>query len=345
MKIVVDSAIPYIKGVLEPYADVVYLKGQEIGPSDVADADALLVRTRTRCDSRLLGGSSVRFVATATAGIDHVDVKWCRSAGIRTVNAPGCNAWAVVQYLYTSLFYVAENAGIRLSGKRIGIIGAGNVGGRAASLARAFGLEPIICDPPRAAVEGKAGFTELGDLLESSDIVTLHVPLDESTYHLADANFFRRMPKKAIFVNASRGETSDESSLISSRDGLSALILDVWPNEPAVSESLMRCADIATPHIAGYSLAGKLNATAAAVRAFAEFYGIEELRHFDPASAFDVHDVYRNLDLKGTQSEIAAHLLDIYDIEKDSGALKASPDRFEQLRTQYHYRTEFYVGR
>lgn len=343
MKIIIDDEIPYIKGVLEPYADVAYMKGDAISADSVKDADALMVRTWTVCDEKLLAHSSVRFVATATAGMNHIDTGWCGRNGIIAANAPGCNPMGVVQYLFTSLFYVAELKGIRLEGRRLGIIGAGNIGGKVAALAGAFGMVPIVCDPPRAAAEGGAGFHDLRELLEMSDIVTLHVPLYRGTYKMADDNFFRKMPKNTIFVNASRGDVVDERALLSARESLSALVLDVWHNEPNVSRTLVESADVSTPHIAGYSLAGKLNATAAVVRAFADFAGIGSLKDFYPSGGFGKDDVSRRLDISGSQSEIARRMLDIFPIEQESRLLKAAPGDFGRLRTEYHYRSEFYV--
>lgn len=343
MKVVIDEAIPYIRGVIEPFADVEYCSGREIDREKAKDADALIVRTRTRCGRELLDGTSVRLVVTATAGKDHIDEEWCAGSGIRTASVPGCNAAGVVQYFFTSLFWMAETLGIGLKGRRIGVVGAGNVGGRIAAIAPLFGFETAVCDPPRAAREGSSGFVPLEALLDSSDIVTLHVPLDASTRGMADANFFHRMRKKAIFVNASRGEVADDAALAAFRDRFAALALDVWNGEPHVSADLVASADVATPHIAGYSLAGKVNATVGAVRAFASFYGIGELAGYFPA---DVRrdGLSRRLEIAGKdQASVAAALTDLYPVWRDSDALKGNVDGFERLRTEYQFRTEFYV--
>ena len=249
----------------------------------------------------------------------------------------------VVQYLFTALFYAAEMKKISLRGRRLGIIGAGNIGGRVAAMAGKFGLVPLVCDPPRAAAEGPGGFCELEDLLSVSDIVTLHVPLYSGTYKMAGTNFFSKMRKNTIFVNASRGDVVDEDALMQARDGFSALIMDVWHNEPHVSPEVIEAADISTPHIAGYSLAGKLNATAAVVRAFADFAGIPELKDFYPDSGHGREEVSRFLDTGGSQEELARRLVDIFPIGRESMKLKAEPGDFGRLRTEYRYRTEFYV--
>lgn len=343
MKVIIDEAVPYIRGVIEPFADVEYRKGREIDRSAAMDADALIVRTRTKCGRELLEGTPVRMVATATAGRDHIDEEWCRSAGIAVASVPGCNAGGVVQYFFTALYWMAEEHGISLSGRRIGIIGAGNVGGRIAMLAPHFGFDVVLCDPPRAAREGGCGFVGLDELLAVSDIVTLHVPLDASTRGMADAKFFHRMRKKAIFVNASRGEVVDESALRACRDGLAAVALDVWNGEPDVAADLVASADVATPHIAGYSLAGKVNATVGAVRAFARCFGIRELEKYFPADIRRESLSRKLSEAAMRQDAVARELTDLYPIWIDSGALKGNVGEFERLRTEYQFRTEFYV--
>ena len=257
MKIIVDDEIPYIKGVLEPYADVEYIPGNLIVRESLSGADALLVRTWTVCDEKLLSGSGVRFVATATAGINHIDTEWCRRNGIITANAPGCNAMGVVQYLFTSLFHVAERKGIVLKGKKLGIIGAGNIGGRAAALAGRFGMVPVVCDPPRAAAEGPEGFCSLDELLGVSDIVTLHVPETDLTKHMIDADAFAKMKDGVFFINASRGTVVDVDALAEALRSkkVAGAAIDVFPKEPASNGaefvSPLREFDnvILTPHI------------------------------------------------------------------------------------------------
>ena len=314
--LVADRDIPFLTGVLEAWFDVRYLPGREIGPAEVHDAAALLVRTRTRCDAALLEGSSVRLIATATIGTDHIDRDYCASRGIAVASAPGCNAAAVAQYVMAAL----RALGVDKPGATLGIVGAGHVGSFVAESARKAGLRVLLNDPPREAAEGPAGFTPLPELLEKSDIVTLHIPLWPENRDFADAAFFAQLRPGASFINASRGEVVDEDALLASRTKLDRLVVDVWKNEPDINLALLAAADIATPHIAGYSIQGKINGTQAVVRAVGESFGIESLK------SFVVKDI--------------ALPQEPYDILADDAALRRDPASFEFLRSHYRYRND-----
>lgn len=349
MKIVADKAIPFLQGVLEPYAEVVYRDGASFSAGDVRDADALLTRTRTRCDAALLEGSKVKVIASATIGLDHVDRDWCSTHGIKVCNAPGCNAGGVVQYVASAVYGTARRRGVSLDGLTIGIIGVGNVGRRVAALFGKLGFRVLANDPPRAAAEGPEGFCGLEQLLAESDIVTLHVPLDESTRGMADAAFFAGMKKRTVFgagpmfINASRGEVVDEQAMLSAMPSIGAAVLDTWNHEPEISRELLAKVDIATPHIAGYSYQGKQNGTAAAVRAVARHLGISELLDFYPRTENPDKNPQK-LWLSGlNQAEIASILQRNYPIFTDDAMLRAEPERFEDLRKHYDYRAEFRV--
>ena len=342
MKIVADKDIPFLEGVFEPYAEVVYKTGSAIAAADVADADALIIRTRTRCDASLLDGSSVRMIATATIGMDHIDLGYCRAHGIHVENAAGCNAGGVMQYVFSALYGVGARKGIKLEDCTFGIIGVGHVGSKVEAMARYLGFNVLLCDPPRAAVEGPEKFCSLEYLLENSDIVTMHVPLDETTRGMADATFFALMKPGAIFINAARGEVIDEQALIAAAPKLGAVVIDTWCNEPDINEELLDIADIATPHIAGYSLLGKQNATTMAVQAVARFFGIPELYDFKPQDADSSHEPVL-LDLKGkNHGEIAAVFQYNYPIFTDDFRLRMEPHKFDKLRTEYQYRRDIY---
>lgn len=342
MKIVADKDIPFLEGVFEPYAEVVYKTGSAIAAADVADADALIIRTRTRCDASLLDGSSVRMIATATIGMDHIDLGYCRAHGIHVENAAGCNAGGVMQYVFSALYGVGARKGIKLEDCTFGIIGVGHVGSKVEAMARYLGFNVLLCDPPRAAVEGPEKFCSLEYLLENSDIVTMHVPLDETTRGMADATFFALMKPGAIFINAARGEVIDEQALIAAAPKLGAVVIDTWCNEPDINEELLDIADIATPHIAGYSLLGKQNATTMAVQAVARFFGIPELYDFKPQDADSLHEPVL-LDLKGkNHGEIAAVFQYNYPIFTDDFRLRMEPHKFDKLRTEYQYRRDIY---
>ncbi len=343
MKIVADKEIPFLEGVFEPYCEVVYKKGDEIVREDLMDAQVLIIRTRTHCDPALLEGTSVRMITTATIGMDHIDQEYCRSHGIKVANAAGCNAGGVMQYVFSAVYGIAARKGMKVDDANFGIIGVGNVGSKVEQMARYLGFNVLRCDPPREAAEGPEGFCSLEYLLENSQIVTMHVPLDDTTRGMADETFFALMQPGAIFINAARGEVINEDALIAASPKLGAIVIDTWCNEPHINEHLLDIADIATPHIAGYSYQGKENATIMAVRAVARYLGIKELRYYKPVDQEEGHEPVL-LDLKGkNHGEIAAVFQYNYPIFTDDFRLRMDPSRFEKLRAEYKYRREIYV--
>lgn len=343
IKITADRNIPFLEGIFEPYADIQYIDGKDIRHEDIIDSNALIIRTRTRCDRNLLEGTKVSIIATATIGTDHIDLEWCRENGIRVVNAQGCNAGGVMQYVFSALYGTASRKGIKLDGATIGIIGVGNVGKKVEHTARRLGFKVLLCDPPRAEKEGPQGFVSLEELLENSNVVTLHTPLDETTKGMAGAEFFARMKQGAFFINASRGEVVDEQALIEARPKLGPVIIDTWNNEPDINRELLDLTDIATPHIAGYSFQGKQNGTASAVRAVARYFGIIGLFHFFPTCDLPEHQPIK-LQLAGkTQGEITAVFQYNYPIFTDDFMFRMNPANFEKMRSEYQYRREIYV--
>ncbi len=342
MKIVADTYIPFLKGVLEPYADVVYLDGRAIDRNAVKDADCIIIRTRTKCDAALLEGSKVQLVSCATIGTDHIDIEWCKAHGIQVQNAEGCNANAVANYVFSALYGIASRHSIKLDEGAIGIVGVGNVGKKVEAMARKLGLRVLLNDPPREKAEGPGAFVSLDKLLEEATVVTMHVPLDETTRAMAGQEFFEKIRPGAILINAARGEVVDEAALLRARPKLGGLVLDTWCNEPDVNHNLINQCDIATPHIAGYSYQGKQNGTAMAVRAVARHFGITELMDFFPALEDEALKPAA-IDLKDkTLGQIAASIQYNYPIFTDDFLFRSSPDSFEQLRSGYNYRKEFY---
>jgi erythronate-4-phosphate dehydrogenase len=343
MKIVADKNVPFLEGVFEPYAEVVYKNGSDITRDTLMDADAMIIRTRTKCNAELLEGTKVTMIATATIGTDHIDLVYCREKGIEVHNAEGCNAGGVMQYVFSALYGVAARKSIKLDDMTLGIVGVGHVGSMVEKMARYLGFKVLLCDPPRAAAEGEEKFCSLDYLLANSQIVTLHVPLDESTRKMAGENFFAMMPTGSIFINASRGEVVDEEALMMALPKFGAVVIDTWDGEPDVNEELMDMVDIATPHIAGYSYQGKLNGTAASVQAVARHLGIEDLYDFYPQNGDEDRSPVL-LDLKGkTQGQVAAVFQYNYPIYTDDFRFRMEPNNFEKLRSNYQYRREIYV--
>ena len=348
MKIVCDNKIPFLRGALEPYAEVVYLPGSETTAEVVKVADAIVTRTRTRCDASLLEGSSVRAIATATIGFDHIDTAWCEAHGIAWSNAPGCNSWSVKQYVSSVLAVLAQRHGLRLDTLTLGVVGVGNVGSKVAEVGRAYGMRVLLNDPPRARVEGPEAFTDLDTLLAESDIVTVHVPLTrggkDATWHLFDADRLARMRPSQILVNSSRGPVVDNAALKDAlrRRALMAAVLDVWEGEPELDRELIDLLDIATPHIAGYSADGKANGTTMSVRYLASQLGLpladwtaSGIPAPEQALEFAVDAAGRT-----AQEVLSEAVLHTYDVRRDSDALRAAPGSFERLRGDYWVRRE-----
>ena len=349
MKVVCDSAIPFLKGALEPYCEVSYARGSEICSEMVKDADALIVRTRTRCDSKLLEGSKVRFIATATIGYDHIDTKWCESHGIRWTNAPGCNSWSVQQYIGSLLVTMSRTLGFSFREKTIGVVGVGNVGSNVARLAVLLGFRVLLCDPPRARREGSGQFVSLDEIISRSDIITLHVPLirdgEDATFHMFDESRLASMNKSQILINSSRGEVVDGEALKNAltQKRILAASLDVWENEPQIDPELLSLLFTGTPHIAGYSVDGKATGTTMSVQALGKFFDL-------PCRDWEVTEVPQSvqpsefsIDAAGKtpQEVLADAILHTYDIRTDDAALRASVATFEKQRSNYPVRREF----
>ena len=343
MKIVVDRLIPFVEGVFEPYAEVVYLKGEDIRRDDIQDADALVIRSRTRCDASMLGGSSVKLISTATIGTGNIDLDYCRERGIFVSNASGANAGGVMDYVLSALYGVASRKSIKLDGFTLGIVGAGHVGSRVEASANELGFKVLRCDPPRAEEEGNYDFCSLDYLLENSNIVSLHVPINDSTRGMAGDAFFAKMRPGTIFINAASGELVVDSALKAAIPKLGAVIIDAWNNEPDVDKELVSMVDIATPHIAGYSYQGKQRSSATAVRTVARFFGIQPLLEFFPETEIKELEAVK-LDVRGkSQGQIASLFQYNYPIFIDDFMFRINPDGFVGLRENYSYRREFYI--
>lgn len=268
MKIVADENIPALEPLFAPFADVLERHhGRHLSHADVKDADVLLVRSVTRVNADLLAGSRVKFVGSATIGTDHLDIDWLEQAGIHYTAAPGCNADAVVDYVLTNLLRLQLQQGIELKTRCVGVVGAGNVGGRLVRRLQALGVRVMVCDPPRAEREGGADFSDLQSVFAQADIVCLHTPLVTQgrwpSLHMVGREQLLALKPGAILLNAGRGSVIDENALLSvldERDDLT-VVLDVWEHEPQINQDLLQRVDIGTPHIAGYSLEGKVRGT------------------------------------------------------------------------------------
>ncbi len=348
IRIIADENIPFLKGVLEPYADITYLPGSQINRNYVSDADALLVRTRTRCNSELLSDSRVKFIGTATIGFDHIDTDFCDNNNIKWINARGCNSSSVMQYIASALLRISAEAGFSLTDRTLGIIGVGNVGSKVQKLAGAMGMRIILNDPPRERSEGSDIFSSLRQLLNGSDIITLHLPLNadgqDKTLHLFNKETFSNVRKGAWFINSSRGEVAETEAVKDALGGeiLKGTVIDVWEREPEIDIPLMHMSFLATPHIAGYSADGKANGTSVVVRQLSEFFNLP-LTDWYPSEIPAPLEPVISIDCNGKDNEeiLRKAVLHTYNIVEDDIRLRFDPSRFEKERENYPVRREF----
>jgi len=329
-RIIVDDNIPFIKGRLEPFADTVYADQFGFTPELVRDADAMVIRTRTRCDENLLKGSKVKIIATATIGMDQFDLGWCRDNGITCRNSPGCNAPGVAQYVWSALL----RSGFDPERHTLGVVGCGNVGSIVADWGRRLGADVLVNDPPKAAAGASLpGHAELPELLREADAVTLHTPLTRDgewpSFHLIGEAALALMKPGALLVNAARGPVADNAALRRAvASGHIRAVIDTWEGEPKLDKELLSLLKYGTFHIAGYSLEGKQRATRMALEAIGEHFG------FAP-------------DLSGLEGPYKAParisakaIIDSYNPISDTLQLKADPDAFDTLRANYSFRRE-----
>lgn len=350
MKFIIDDKIPYIKGALEPFGDVIYLPGPKTTPEIVQNADAIITRTRTICNESLLGNSSVKMIATATIGYDHIDTEYCQQAGIEWTNAPGCNSKSVEQYVLSALLVLAEKKSFELKGKTIGIVGVGQVGSKVARVCELLGMNVLLNDPPRERTEGPEQFVSFQHIIAKADIITFHVPLtmqgEDATFHMADTLFFESLQQCPIVLNTCRGEVVDTFAAETAieRGQVSGMVLDCWEREPQIDRNLLQLVDLATPHIAGYSKDGKANGTTMSVQAISRFFnlGIDDWQPqgVDLPEQTKIHLNGLN---RTEEAIIREAVLFTYDIREDDQRLRAQPELFEQLRGDYPVRREYPV--
>lgn len=315
MVIVIDQHIPFIVEAVQkewPQVDIFPLKPEEIDASAVKDADVLIVRTRTRADASLLEGSQVRMVCTATIGFDHIDTAYCESHGIRWMSCPGCNAQAVCDYIEEAIEEFSHQPSA-ISRQTIGVVGVGHVGSLVAKMAERKGLKVLLNDPP------KGMGVSLKEIAAQCDIITFHVPLDKTTYHLCDEAFLSHCKPGALIINAARGGVVDEKALLASGH---PYILDTWENEPHIDTQVLDHALLASMHIAGYSLEGKRNASQMCLDAVAEEFNLPKI----------------NLQSPNTNDRLSIGDSSPGWLSRIFEQLKAHPEHFEQLRKNYPLR-------
>ena len=355
VKIIADENIPFVADCFSSIGEVETVPGREITPSLVSDADALVVRSITRGESNLLAGSKVRFVGTATIGFEHVDVAYLAQNDIGFASAPGSNANSVAEYIVAALLSVGQKKGIGIEGKSIGIVGVGNVGSRVERKARALGMEVYLNDPPLQRQTGDEKYLPIEGLFDC-DFVTLHTPLTfegiDKTFHLADEKFFGSLKSGCIFINTARGAVTDTNAIKAAvKSGkLGGAILDVWEDEPNIDVELLRMVDLSTPHIAGYSLDGKIGGMIMIYEAACKHFLVEPTRTIeDFLPETDVTEIEVDPDSGNEQEILHKTVQQVYPINRDDFntreiAMVAAEERgkfFDDLRKNYPQRREY----
>ena len=353
MRIVADENIPLLDEFFAGFGEIRRLPGRSIDAAVVADADLLLVRSVTQVDRALLGGSPVKFVGTCTIGTDHLDLDYFQQAGITWASAPGCNARGVVDYVLGSLLVLAEQQGVDLATRTYGVVGAGQVGSRLLKVLHGLGWRVLVCDPPRQAAEG-GDFVSLQQVLDECDVISLHTPLerlgDHPTYHLFDHARLASLKSGSWLINASRGAVVDNQALrelLAQRTDLQ-VVLDVWEGEPQVDVELAALCRIATPHIAGYSLDGKLRGTGQIYLALCQHLGIApsvELAQLMPSAWLNELTIDASADPAWALASICRA---VYDPRRDDADFRRSLQgdaatrrtAFDGLRKHYPMRRE-----
>ena len=318
MLIITDAHIPFLVEAVRcewPEVDICPLKPEQIDAEAVRHADVLVVRTRTQVNKSLLSGSQVRLVCTATIGFDHIDTEFCDRQGIRWISCPGCNEQAVCDYVEEAIEEIKnEKLKIKNSSLTLGVVGVGHVGSLVAQMAERKGLKVLLNDPPKGIG------VSLDEIAQNSDIITFHTPLDKSTYHLCDEPFLQQCKQGALIINAARGGIVDEQALLSSGH---PYILDTWENEPDINAEVLAKAQLATMHIAGYSVEGKRNASQMCLDEIADLF---HLKRIDISTS-------RDLDISKKKGDSAPGW-----ISRISSQLKSHPTGFESLRKSYPLR-------
>ena len=361
LHICADENIPHVRQAFGTLGTVETHPGRTIGASEVRDADVLLVRSVTSVGSKLLEGSHVQFVGSATIGTDHVDRHYLRESGIAFAHAPASNADSVADYVVAAVLLLAARRKASLADRTVGIVGCGNIGGRLAQRLPAFGMTVLRNDPPLARAAEDAGqdhaYVPLDRLMAAADVITLHVPLKREgrhpTYHLIAQDELEQMDASAWLLNTSRGAVVDNSALHRALqdEGIGAAVLDVWEDEPLPDPALVRAIDLATPHIAGYAYDGKVRGTAMLYDALCRHLDVEPKWDSQSVLAPDRPEALRCSppDPRLPAPDYAHHLArQMYPIAADDARFRPTlaqgaderAARFSELRTTYPQRRE-----
>jgi erythronate-4-phosphate dehydrogenase len=348
VKIYYDENMPYAQEFFKDFGQLQSFTGRDLCSESVEDADVLLVRSITQVNKELLeNNNSLTFVGTATIGVEHIDQDYLKSRDVNFSSAPGCNAVSVAEYVLSALVVLAERYLLDLTSMTVGIVGAGNTGSRLSEKLTALGIKYLLCDPLLAKQGDARQFSSLEEIL-ACDVISLHVPLtvegEYPTYHMIDEAKLAELSSKQILINACRGEVVDNQVLLKLKQQGAAfkLVLDVWENEPRILEQLIDYCEIATAHIAGYSLEGKARGTEMLYQALCQHINREpdkSLEEFLPKAPVEqIH-----ISQKFTQILLNQLVKLSYDVRRDDSLFRQqiNTQGFDYIRKTYPARREF----
>ncbi|WP_391089491.1 DUF3410 domain-containing protein [Vibrio sp. NH-UV-68] len=350
MKILIDENMPYAEQLFSQLGEVILKSGRTLTADDLIDVDALMIRSVTKVNAQLISkANKLKFVGTATAGMDHVDQTLMAQKGIYFTAAPGCNKVGVAEYVFSVMMVLAQQHGFSVFDKTVGIIGAGQVGSYLQKCLQGIGIKVLINDPPKQAQGDKRSFTPLNELLSQADIITLHTPITRDgeypTHHLVDEKVLNTLRGDQILINAARGPIVDNQALkarLAKNDGFTAA-LDVFEFEPEVDMELLPLLAFATPHVAGYGLEGKARGTTMIFNHYCEFLDKDLFAHASellPTAPVPRVELDRNWD------EATLHNITqlVYDVRRDDAMFRreiSKPGAFDLMRKNYWDRREY----
>ncbi len=357
LKIYADENMPYVQQFFAGFGQVQLVDGRNLTPAQVADADVLLVRSVTKVNAELLSqNNKLKFVGTATIGVDHIDKTYLQNRGVTFTSAPGCNAQSVVEYVLSSLFLLSEQQQKPLQQWTIGVVGVGQIGARLVKALQALQVKVLQCDPLRKAKEPDFPHVPFADLMQQVDALSFHVPLvktgEHPTFQLINSNNLSELPPDVAIINASRGEVTCNQALLLEAQGRAQssetagtqrpLVLDVWDNEPSVLKALVPYCRIATAHIAGHSIEGKARGTEMLYQALCQLLKIQpqhQLYDFCPKPVMEMLQISANFRLSDVQSLCRM----LYDVRRDDALFRyhLNGNGFDWLRKHYPPRREF----
>lgn len=351
MKLVVDENIAFAEEAFSQFGDVLLIGGRQITNEILRNADALIIRSITNVDEKLLQNTNIKFAGTATIGTDHIDTNYLNKNNIAFADAKGCNADSVTEYVFTALLKIAVDNNLTLKNRSIGIIGVGNIGSRVVKYAEVLGLKVYKNDPPKQRAGEGSNYVSLEEALQA-DIITLHVPLNKTgidkTFHLLDEKKLNKIKNNTIIINSSRGEVVDNKALLDIIDKKHfKVILDAWEGEPLINTELLQKVLIGSAHVAGYSLEGKVNGTKMIYDAICKF--TNQLNDWEPKLSTVENNIIDMSSAKNLGEKLHIIFKQIYNIEKDDSEMRKMIEMdkslrsayFDKLRKEYPLRREF----